>query len=213
MTCCLKGCSTVSLGGLLLLLLRPWLARAGRRWEGVAYGALLLIGAGTAIITSDNDDFERIGVPWLNVLMFAALFIGFGPLIVAVARRLDRALPTLSFQQVWPPGRFLGSVLIFVVGGVTLLPLTLLLIASPLTVISITVDMLRQDSLAGIAREIVTVLSFGVLLVVLPLARIARTPQVAPLAARHPSIAALNGQRTSLVSTWHSPLSSSLAVC
>jgi hypothetical protein len=68
------------LGGIVYAIVEPWLRRAGR-WRGVAYGAGLLLAVGFLVLDPDNFDFTRFGLPVLNVVMFAALFLAFGVVI------------------------------------------------------------------------------------------------------------------------------------
>jgi hypothetical protein len=65
------------LGGMLYAIVEPWLRRA-RPWQGLAYGASLLLAIGFIVLDPANFDFTRFGVPLLNVAMFAALFLIFG---------------------------------------------------------------------------------------------------------------------------------------
>ena len=73
-------------GGVLYALLEPWLRRL-RPWHGLAYGIALLATAGFIFLDPVNFDFRRFGVPAVNVVMFAALFVLFG---VATAWLFDR---------------------------------------------------------------------------------------------------------------------------
>jgi hypothetical protein len=82
--------------GPLYLLLRRWLP-AGRA-GGLAYGALLLVLAGTRIdpLRPGNPDFDLVGPGWLSVLAFTVLALFHGALIAALAARVSRALPLLG---------------------------------------------------------------------------------------------------------------------
>ena len=82
--------------GLVYLLLHRWLP-AG--WVGgLAYGALLLVVAGTRLepLRRDNPDFDLVGPGWLAVAGFAALVVFHGVLVAALAGRLSRAVPLLA---------------------------------------------------------------------------------------------------------------------
>jgi hypothetical protein len=82
--------------GLVYLLLHGWLP-AG--WVGgLAYGALLLVVAGTRLepLRRDNPDFDLVGPGWLAVAGFAALVVFHGALVAALAGRLSRAVPVLA---------------------------------------------------------------------------------------------------------------------
>ncbi len=86
-----------TVGGLMYIGVRRWIGDAGR-WQGLAYGMLLLAMTGWTIIESDNQDFNRLGYPPLNVLMFAALFILHGLLVAWVFKAIDRALPPINLS-------------------------------------------------------------------------------------------------------------------
>lgn len=76
-------------GGLLYLLVAPWLPR-GRRARGLAFAGVLLAIGGAAVITGGNSDFRRFGSPSLNVAMFVALIAGYGLAVAALADWFDR---------------------------------------------------------------------------------------------------------------------------
>jgi hypothetical protein len=82
--------------GTLYLLLRRWLP-AGRA-GGLAYGALLLVVAGTRLdpLRPGNPDFDLVGPGWVSVLAFTALAVFDGALVAALAGRISRALPLLG---------------------------------------------------------------------------------------------------------------------
>jgi hypothetical protein len=80
------------------LLLRRWLP-AGRA-GGLAYGALLLVVAGTRLepLRPGNPDFDLVGPGWVSVIAFTALVLLHGALVAALAGRLSRAVPLLAAQ-------------------------------------------------------------------------------------------------------------------
>jgi hypothetical protein len=82
--------------GAVYLLLRRWLP-AGRA-GGPAYGALLLILAGTRLepLRQGNVDFDLVGPGWLSVVAFAVLVVFHGMLVAALAGRASRAVPLLA---------------------------------------------------------------------------------------------------------------------
>jgi hypothetical protein len=82
--------------GVAYLLLRRWLP-AGRA-GGLAFGALLLILAGTRLepLRQDNPDFDLVGPGLLSVAAFAALILLHGMLVAALAGRVSRAVPLLG---------------------------------------------------------------------------------------------------------------------
>jgi hypothetical protein len=82
--------------GAAYLLVRRWLP-AGRT-GGVAFGALLLVLAGTRLepLRPANPDFDLVGPGWVSVAAFSALVLFHGMLIAALAGRLSRAVPLLA---------------------------------------------------------------------------------------------------------------------
>jgi len=82
--------------GAAYLLLRRWLP-AGRA-GGLAYGALLLVAAGTRLepLRRGNPDFDLVSPGWLAVVAFTALVVFHGVLVAALAGRLSRAVPLLA---------------------------------------------------------------------------------------------------------------------
>jgi len=91
------------LGGVLYASVEPWFRRF-RPWHGVAFGVFLLVAAGIAVLDPANSDFPRFGSAPLNVAMFAALFLLFGPLIAWVFDRLPRLVPADGM-----PARFVAG--------------------------------------------------------------------------------------------------------
>lgn len=83
-------------GGLLYLLVAPWLPR--RSWaRGLAFSGLLLLAGGWIVISSDNTDFSELGSPVVNVLMFSGLIAAYGLAVPWIADRLGHAAaPALS---------------------------------------------------------------------------------------------------------------------
>jgi hypothetical protein len=78
------------------LLLRRWLP-AGRA-GGLAYGALLLVIAGTRLepLRRGNPDFDLVGPGWVSVAAFTVLVVFHGMLVAALAGRVSRAVPLLA---------------------------------------------------------------------------------------------------------------------
>ncbi len=76
-------------GGSLYAAVRPALAWAGR-WRGLVFGVALLVAFGSVVIDPLNFDFRRFGTTWLNVAMFASLFVLFGVLVAPVCEWVDR---------------------------------------------------------------------------------------------------------------------------
>ena len=88
--------------GAAYLLLRRWLP-AGRA-GGLAFGALLLVVAGTRLepLRRGNPDFDLVGPGWVSVVAFTMLVVFHGALVAALAGRLSRAVPLLAAR----PGAF-----------------------------------------------------------------------------------------------------------
>jgi hypothetical protein len=76
-------------GGLVYLLIAPWLPR--RLWlRGLLFAALLALAGGWIVIDSANEDFQRLGSPLVNVTMFTLLIGTYGVAVAWVASRLER---------------------------------------------------------------------------------------------------------------------------
>jgi hypothetical protein len=119
----LLGGAAGAIGGLLYLAVRRRLAWAGR-WRGLAFGALLLAIFGSALVEGSNPDFDRFGIPIVNVAMFASLFVFFGILIAPVYDNLQRAVAA--------PSTTITGYLLFAAQGagmLLLLPATMLVVA------------------------------------------------------------------------------------
>jgi hypothetical protein len=82
--------------GAAYLLLRRWLP-AGQA-GGLAFGALLLVVAGTRLepLRPSNPDFNLVGPGWVSVAAFTALVVFHGMLVAALAGRLSRPVPLLA---------------------------------------------------------------------------------------------------------------------
>ena len=89
------GLPAGALMGALYALAGP-VVRGGRA-GGLALGAILLILAGAnEPLRSDNFDFNLVGPDWLSVLCFTALALFQGALVVALAARLSRGVPSVE---------------------------------------------------------------------------------------------------------------------
>src|SRR5215213_9377364 len=88
--------------GAAYLVLRRWLP--GGRAGGLAFGALLLVIAGTRLepLRRSNPDFDLVGPGWVSVVAFTVLVVFHGALVAALAGRLSRAVPLLAAR----PGAF-----------------------------------------------------------------------------------------------------------
>jgi hypothetical protein len=78
------------------LLLRRWLP--ARRAGGLAFGALLLVVAGTRLepLRRSNPDLDLVGPGWVSVAALTVLVVFHGMLVAALAGRLSRAVPLLA---------------------------------------------------------------------------------------------------------------------
>jgi len=89
------GLPAGALMGVLYALAGP-VVRGGRA-GGLALGAILLILAGAnEPLRSENFDFNLVGPDWLSVLCFTALALFQGALVVALAARLSRGVPSIE---------------------------------------------------------------------------------------------------------------------
>ena len=111
-----------TLGGLLYMALRPWLP-ASRRRRGLLFGAVLLATCGAGVIEGDNADFHRFGDPFVNIVLFAALFPLFGVLVAPLADGADRVFPTIPPRRRIRPATIAAYVLLAVGGLLALLML------------------------------------------------------------------------------------------
>jgi hypothetical protein len=82
--------------GAAYLVLRRWLP-AGQA-GGLAFGALLLVVAGTRLepLRRGNPDFDLVGPGSVSVVAFAVLVVFHGMLVAALAGRVSRAVPLLA---------------------------------------------------------------------------------------------------------------------
>lgn len=77
------------LGGVVYVAARPWLRPLGR-WDGLAFGLVMLAALASIAIDPFNIDFRKFGSSAVNVVMFAALFPLYGVAQAALTRRLER---------------------------------------------------------------------------------------------------------------------------
>jgi hypothetical protein len=85
--------------GAAYLLLRRWLP--GGRAGGLAFGALLLVVAGTRLepLRRGNPDFDLVGPGWVSMVAFTVLVVFHGMLVAALAGRVSRAVPLLAARR------------------------------------------------------------------------------------------------------------------
>ena len=118
--------------GLVLLLVAPWLPRAGWRRAG-GFGLLLLAVVGSTVIRPDSRDLRTLGSPLLNIAMFASLIVAAGMLATPFVPWLDRAVAANSRRMPRVGARVLGAVAA-VLGGIALFSMLLLLVVNGITV-------------------------------------------------------------------------------
>jgi hypothetical protein len=81
--------------GTLYALAGPLLPRG--RTGGALLGAILLVLAGfSEPLRAENFDFNLVGPDWLSVVAFTALAVFQGLLVVALAARLSRGVPSVE---------------------------------------------------------------------------------------------------------------------
>jgi hypothetical protein len=86
------GLLSGTFGAILAVISDPWLRTLGR-WKGLGTGLFLLFGFGFLVLDSASPDFLILKPALLNVVMFAALFVGFGLAMWAMFEWLDHRLP------------------------------------------------------------------------------------------------------------------------
>ena len=81
-------------GAVLYAIFRPWLGWAGR-FRGLAFGVVVfaVASATSDVLNPDNFDFALLENRALVVSLIVALFLGFGLVMEAMFRVLDRRLP------------------------------------------------------------------------------------------------------------------------
>ena len=114
------------------LLLRRWLP-AGRA-GGLAYGALLLVLAGTRLepLREGNPDFDLVGPGWVSVTAFAVLVLFQGMLVAALAGRISRVVPLLGSD----PRAIVMHAPLLLLAPVPLVALVLVVVAALLVLVT-----------------------------------------------------------------------------
>ena len=100
--------------GLLYALLFPLLPRG--RAGGLALGTVLLVVAGSRIepLRDDNIDFALLGPDWLSVLLFLAVGVFHGLVVVALANRMSPEFPVRAPQRAITAGRLATALVVLV---------------------------------------------------------------------------------------------------
>ncbi len=159
------------LAGVLYALLSPSLGRAGRS-RGFVFGTGLLAVAGPLAIEPFNFDFEVFGFLWLNVLMFAAIFVLVGVVLAPLYDLVERNSRGASSM---------GEVqLLSLVVWLSVIPAVLVL--AILSVISITnfTTLVRNGALSD--GDVATVVVGAATFMAIAVAVTRERPRVAPLA-------------------------------
>jgi hypothetical protein len=121
------------LGGLVYGATSEWLRRMGRG-RPLAFGALLLVVLGFTVIDPANRDFDRLGTPIVNVVLFGAIFVLYGALLVRLADALERVTPGAPGV---PSRGVAGAVVIAFVGTAFVLGVVLLAALAVTTTLSL----------------------------------------------------------------------------
>ena len=179
----IEGMFSGALGGLLYVAVRRWLPGSAR-WHGAIFGLFLLLAAGSMTISSGNEDFARIGSAWLNVAMFALIFVLFGVFLVPLVARLDRWFaPRGSPATRAALRRAIESVIILPLGAFGALIVTGLvlgvLVAAVATIVSVLLGEVSVLNLLGVATAVLVI-------VVLPVASLLASPAAASFTDRLP---------------------------
>ena len=168
-----EGMFSGAVGGLLYVAIRRWLPGSAR-WHGAAFGLFLLLVAGSMTISSANRDFSRIGSAWINVGMFAMLFLLFGILVAPITERIDRWFtPARVPQRQSPVKQVAARTLVYPLGAFGLLVsialiLTVLVFAG-VTIASIAFGDVSGPGLLGFATAVLVI-------VILPVASALTSP-------------------------------------
>ena len=94
------GIASALIGTAFYLGVRAWLP--ARRWpRAVAFGGLELLVFGTAVLDRGNPDFTIVGHPQLNVVVFGALFVLHGVLLVVLQRPARRLVDAVGGGVRW----------------------------------------------------------------------------------------------------------------
>ena len=88
-----------AIGGLLYVAIRRWLPWQGI-WRRLAFGGLLFMAFGNAVIQRDNKDFALFGPPALGVSLFALLFPLYGLAVASIVDRIHPYVPPLPARRV-----------------------------------------------------------------------------------------------------------------
>ena len=114
--------------GLVYGATRHWLRGLGRR-RPLAFGALLLVVLGFTVIDPANRDFDRLGTPIVNVVLFGAIFVLDGVLLIWLADALERVTPGAPDVA----DRGVGGLVIIAFVGMAFLASALLLVGLAVT--------------------------------------------------------------------------------
>jgi MFS family permease len=112
------------IGGFVYAACEHWFRGFGP-WRGVAFGIFLLATLGWAVIEGDNFDFSSLGAVSVNLIMFSAIYLLFGVLLVPffdwTREHLPRPALRPSFFAVVPVyaiGLLFSTVLLIAIVGI-----------------------------------------------------------------------------------------------
>ncbi|HET9660349.1 MAG TPA: hypothetical protein VFP05_08455 [Thermomicrobiales bacterium] len=82
-----------AMGGVVLMMVRPWLPASGC-WRYVMAGAIGFAVTGSTVLDhGDNPDYQRFGILGLNVCLFTILPVLFGITVLPILDWLDGRIP------------------------------------------------------------------------------------------------------------------------
>lgn len=82
-----------AMGGIVLMVVRPWLPASGW-WRSIVAGAIgFAVASSTVLDRGDNPDYKRFGILGLNVCLFTILPVLFGIAVLPLLDWLDRRIP------------------------------------------------------------------------------------------------------------------------
>jgi hypothetical protein len=147
---------------------------------------LLLLIAGTTVISADNGDFRRIGSPVLNVLMFGAIFVLFGLAVAPLTRWIMRLVARTAVA----PGflRRLGRLFLCGFGVLGLLGVAAVVVAGVITLYESVRHLGNSELGATDAAETIAIVALTVILPVSWAALAAMSSGVVPSSRRAAAI-------------------------
>lgn len=157
------------LGGLLYIVIRQWLP-SGRFTRPIATGGFILCTAGLLFIDPNNQDFTRIGIPWLNVAMFASFVTLFGMLVSPLSEWILKQASELAGARRSRFRHTASAILIYPAGLFGLMLVMMLALSTPILIGAAIFEFVlgHEDRL-----QLVAIMTVSVLIVMLPLLSVA----------------------------------------